>query len=397
MRVLMFFSTDIPVCDGIAAHVVGLAKRLRSRGYNITLMTRGSWHGIQEFEYIGFKVIKIPFYPFYPFHVYFHGLFVRKAIKALSPQPDLIHLHSPLVPSLPNKWPIVTTFHTPMLIDTSYVENVGLKTVLIKLMGKTTSYWIENGLLKISDAVIAVSDGVAEEIRHWYGFKGNNLYTVPNIVDSNFFKPANYAITKKKLLYIGRLAYRKGLFEIVHSAENVVKRHSDVKYVLVGSGPLEKDLRKLVKRLNLHAHVEFYGEVRDPNKILHLYQNAWSVLIPSYYESGPLTLLEAMACGKAVITTETGLAKGLVQNGLNGLLIKPKSIEELSEATNRLLSTNKLCNNLGKAARKSILREMNEESNTNSIEKIYNLAIDKFNKTNTFVSSCVNINTDEKT
>jgi len=380
MNILMLLSTDIPVCDGIASHVLGLAKRLRTRGYSITLMTRGDWQGIREFEYEGFRTIKVPFYTFYPFHVYFHGLFVREAIEALTPQPDLIHLHSPLVPAVPKKWPIVTTFHTPMLVDTGYVENIGLRTFLIKLMGKTTSYWLEKKLLNISDAVITVSQGVADELRSYYGFSGTHLYLITNVVDTEFYKPDTHSTKEKKLLYVGRLAYRKGLFEIVKSASIVVKAYPDVKYVIVGSGPLENKIRKMVDRDNISLNFEFCGEIRDSSKIVQYYQNAYAVLFPSYYEGCPIALLEAMACGKPVISTNASFTKGILEDGLNAILIKPKSAEELAKATIKLLSSEELCKSLGEAARKTAVEKMNPDLNTNKVEEVYKYAIDKFKK-----------------
>ena len=379
MYILMLFSTDIPICDGIASHVVTLAKQLSKRNHTVTLMTRGSWRGRVEFQYQSLKVIKAPFYRLYPLHVHMHGYFVRKAIEDLSPQPDLIHFHSPLVPPLPKKWPIVTSFHTPMLVDTAHVENIGLRTLLIKLMGKTTSYHIEKRLLAISDAVIAVSQGVADELTAYYGYE-SYIYPIPNIVDTDFYTPSSFSEQKKILLYIGRLSYRKGLFEIVNSAKDVIKQHPDVKYILIGSGPLEKLLRKAINKLRLDLNFIFCGEIYDPSKILHFYQQATVVLIPSYYESGPLTLLEAMACGKPIITTSTGLAKGLIENGSNAILVRPRSVRDLVEATIKLLSSEALCKKLGKAARRTIDEKISQDKNTDLVEEVYKYAIDKFRK-----------------
>lgn len=375
----MIFSTHIPVCDGIASHVVGLAKRLRARGNNITLMTRGNYRGSLELEYEGFKVIKVPFYPIYPFHVYFHGFFVKKTLEKIAPQPDLIHLHTPLVPPLHKRWPLVTTFHTPMLVDTSYVENVGLRSFLIKLMGKTTSYWIEKKLLSISDCVITVSEGVANELRTYYGYSGE-LIPIFNVIEKEFYKPNLFFPHEKKLLYVGRLAYRKGLIEIVNSASYVARGCPNVKYVLVGSGPLEKKLKEMVNKKALASNFEFCGDIRNPSTILKYYHDAYAVLIPSYYEGLPMVLLEAMSCGKPVITTKASFSKGIIENGVNGLLVKPKSVEELTDATIKLLSSKYLCNKLGEGARKTITEEMDIDKNTDKVEEVYHYAVEKFNK-----------------
>lgn len=379
MNILMLFSAGIPICDGIASHVVELSDRLRQRGHNITLMTRGSWRGGSELEYRGFRVLKVPFYPIYPFHVHFHDLFVRKAIAALDIQPDIIHLHTPLVPPLSVKKPIVTTFHTPMLADTAQIENIGLKTALIKLMGKTTSYWVEKKLLSISDAIITVSYGVADELRTLYGYK-NHLYPIPNAVDSNIYKPADDYKKDKILLYMGRLAYRKGLIDIVNSAKRVINKHPDVIYKIVGAGPLESTIKELIKKNNLGNNFRFYGEIRDRKKVLQFYQDAYAVLVPSHYEGLPMTLLEAMSCEKPIISTNASFNKGVLENGINALLVEPKSPEDLGNATNRLLSSEKLCLKIGKAARKTIVEKMSAEINTNKVIEVYNHALEHFNK-----------------
>lgn len=378
MNILMLFSTDIPICDGIASHVVELSERLRERGHNIVLMTRGGWHG-ESFEYRGFKVIKAPFFPLYPFHVHFHGLFVRKAIATLDIQPDIIHLHTPLVSPLSIKKTIVTTFHTPMIADTAQIENIGLKTALIKLMGKTTSYWFEKKLLSISDAIITVSYGVADELRTLYGYK-NHLYPILNAVDSDIYKPADDYKGEKTLLYMGRLSYRKGLIDIVNSAKHVIKKHPDVIYKIVGSGPLESTIKKLIKKNELGNKFRFYGEIRDRKKVLQYYQDAYAVLVPSHYEGLPMTLLEAMSCGKPIISTSASFNKGVLENGINALLVEPKSPEDLGNATNQLLSSEELCLKIGKAARKTIVGKMSAEINTNKVIEVYNHALEHFNK-----------------
>lgn len=370
----MLFSTDIPPCEGVASHVVDLAKRLKKRGHRIVLMTRSNRWGKVEFEYEGFRVIKVPFYPLYPFHVYCHGCFVLRGIKSLSPQPDLVHLHSPLTPPLPKKWPLVTTFHTSVLVDSTYVENLGLRTLLMKLMGKTTSYWIEKKLLDISDSVITVSQGVGDELRSFYGYR-RPLYLLPNVVDTDFYKPSTFNQKKKKLLYIGRLGYRKGLFEIVESAKSVIKDFPDVKYIIVGSGPLRDNVKRAINNNGLGQNFEFCGEIRDNNRILQYYQDAYAVLIPSYYEGLPMVLLEAMACGKPIITTNANFSKGIIENGINALLIEPKSAQGLEKATMKLLSSEELCRSLGRAARKTAVETMDLEANTDKVEEVYELAL----------------------
>jgi glycosyltransferase involved in cell wall biosynthesis len=93
-----------------------------------------------------------------------------------------------------------------------------------------------------------------------------------------------------------------------------------------------------------------------------------------------MTLLEAMACGKPIVSTYANFTKGLLENKKNALLVTPKSSVELAEATITLLSSEELCKSLGEAARKTILEKMDRESNTNKVEEVYKYAIEKFKR-----------------
>ncbi len=381
LRIVMLFSTPIPVSEGIGSHVLGLAKRLRERGHNITFMTRGNHRGTQEIKYEGFRIVKVTFWPLYPFHVFFHRVPVVKALKNLDPQPDIIHLHSPLVPSLPRKWPTVTTFHSPMLTTTASLENAGLKSGLIKLMGKTTSYRVEKSLLKHSDAIVAVSHGVLSELQQYYGLKTNpRLFTISNSIDTTFFTPGAGSGGEKSLLFVGRLDYGKGLFDLVKSASRVIKDFPGVKYNLVGEGPLEEPLKELAHGLGIENNIVFPGVVHDRYRILHYYQNAYVVIIPSYYESFSIVMHEAMACGKAIITTKASFTKGILDNGENALLVNPKSPDELAEATINLLANGELCRKLGENARKTVVDKMDSDKQTDDVLKVYRYAVEQFHK-----------------
>ena len=68
--------------------------------------------------------ITATFFPVYPFHMPLHGLFVNSLLKSLRPEVSLIHLHSPLTPSIKTSVPIVLTIHTPMRIDAMHYEVV---------------------------------------------------------------------------------------------------------------------------------------------------------------------------------------------------------------------------------------------------------------------------------
>jgi glycosyltransferase involved in cell wall biosynthesis len=93
-----------------------------------------------------------------------------------------------------------------------------------------------------------------------------------------------------------------------------------------------------------------------------------------------MVLLESMACGKPVVSTNASFSKGILKDGFNAILVKPKSAEELAEATLKILSSPALCTSLGGAARKTAIEKFNADANTNQIEEVYKIAIKRFKK-----------------
>jgi glycosyltransferase involved in cell wall biosynthesis len=380
MNILMLFSSSIPVHDGIGSHVLELSKRLRDRGHSITLMPRGDHRNTREFEFEGFQVIKIPYVRLYPFNALLHRSRILKALKNIDPLPDLIHLHSPLVPSLFGIWPTVVTFHCTMLTATTNLENVGLKPFLMSLMGKTIGYWAEKNLLDKSNAVIAVSHSVGNELKQYYAMNDPKLFTILNSIDTAFFNPGAGGRNEKSLLFVGRLVYGKGLFDLVQSATRVVQNFPEIKYTVIGDGPLAEPLKELTDKLGIKNNITFEGVVHDRNRILQYFQKAYAVLIPSYYEGLSMTMLEAMASGKAIITTNANFTKGILNNEANSLLVNPKSPEKLAEATVKLLSSEELCKKLGENARKTV-EDMDSEKQTDKVLEVYRYAREHFDTT----------------
>ena len=107
------------------------------------------------------------------------------------------------------------------------------------------------------------------------------------------------------LLYVGRLSYRKGLSRLLHALRLLDDPRARLD--IVGEGPLSKDLMALARRLGVEERVRFLGFL-DRNQLRELLKRVGCLVNPADYESGPLTVLEALACGTPVVSTATGLA-----------------------------------------------------------------------------------------
>lgn len=138
-----------------------------------------------------------------------------------------------------------------------------------------------------------------------------------------------------RLLYIGRLARDKGLFEALHGLRLARLQGADAQLTIAGGGPDEAGLRQLVQELSLERAVSFVGPAFGEAK-LALLGRVDALLLPSYAEGLPYALLECMAAGVPAITTPVGAIPDVVVDGRHGLLVAPRDIHAIAKAITRL-------------------------------------------------------------
>lgn len=133
----------------------------------------------------------------------------------------------------------------------------------------------------------------------------------------------------KHVVTISKLSPRKRIDDLLRAWSTVEEHHPDATLTIAGSGPLEEDLHSLRDQLDLE-NVTFEGFVSEPRKLALLRQSA-VFAAPTLYEGFGLSVLEAMASGCAVITSKTWGLKDFVEDGVNGVMIPPKSPQEFAD------------------------------------------------------------------
>jgi glycosyltransferase involved in cell wall biosynthesis len=354
MKICMVMSTPFPPEEGIGYYVYNLSKTLMKSGHTVTVITRGGLTTeIDSFE--GIEVIRAPFIPIYPFHVHLHGFFVNRIVKAKQSSFDIVHIHTPLSPTVNTSLPIVSTVHTSVKEDARHIEVVDAKSFCTKLLTKYVSVPVVARTIAISESVMTVANSVALELDRYYAY--SDALVVGNGVDEQLLEPGSMQFRDKYILFIGRLSYRKGLFDLLECAKVVCRRYG-IKFILVGKGELEQKIRNVIEKEGLQDKIILVGH-QNREELVRLYQNATIFVLPSHYEGLPTVLLEAMSCGLPVVATNVSGCPDVVSDGENGFLIPAKSPEMMVEAISRLLDDEALRNALGKNARKTI-----EEHNT---------------------------------
>ncbi len=345
-------SLPFPPKEGIGNYVYGLSTKLIEKGCKVTVITRGDWNRTQREVIDSIEVIRVRFIPLYPIYIHLHAIFVNEIFKLLEPDIDIVHVHTPLSPFINTSLPIITTIHTPMLTDTRSIEVNDMRALIEELMGRYISFPIESRLLKRADMVTTVANSVAEELRE-YELDPEEVTVIGNGVDEKIFAPLKNKNGEKYIFFVGRLGYRKGLFDLIECGRYICEKYQDVNFIIAGDGMLKDDLQMKVRELKLESRFIFKGHI-SKTELIHLYQNATIHVLPSHYEGLPTVILEAMACGLPVVATAISGNLDVIENYRNGLLVPPKSPIELAKAISILLENENLRLDLGKAARKTI-------------------------------------------
>lgn len=184
-------------------------------------------------------------------------------------------------------------------------------------------------ILNAADMVIALSEDWKRKFDATFDLK--NCVVLKNGIDMDKLAPA---ITdpkefRKSFLFLGRMGKRKGTYDLIDAVDIARKKVPDIKCYLAGDGEVEK-VKSLIHEKELEKNIEVVGWA-DFEKKLDLLKKTSTVVLPSYNEGLPMSILEGMACGKAIISTTVGAIPEVVGEE-NGVLIDPGDVQTLAKA-----------------------------------------------------------------
>jgi glycosyltransferase involved in cell wall biosynthesis len=234
--------------------------------------------------------------------------------------------------------------------------------------------------------VIAVSEAVARELRAQGLVPLERIVVVPNGIDVQRFDNAKsqfdraafrrrWKISEDCLLVgtVGEIKSLKGPEDFVRAAAIVVNRFPNAHFLIAGqdssrTGEQRAALEDLIAKLDLAKQVHLLGWLDD---VAPFYCAVEVFVSASQSESFGLAIAEAMACGTAVVATETEGAKEIIENGETGLLVPVGGIEALATAIIGLLENNDKRNRLATVAREVVQERFRLERIVDVTEEIY--------------------------
>lgn len=177
-----------------------------------------------------------------------------------------------------------------------------------------------------------------------FGIPKEKVVHIPNFVDVSKFNP-NYE-HEDYFVYFGRLSEEKGINTLIKSMKYVNKS----KLIIVGTGPIEKELKEFVVKGNI-KNVEFVG-FKTGNELENIIKQSRFIVIPSeWYENAPMSIIEAMAYGKAVLGSNIGGIPEFIEDNHTGMIFKTKDEIDLANKINYLIDQENQTIEMGKNAR----------------------------------------------
>ena len=165
--------------------------------------------------------------------------------------------------------------------------------------------------------------------------------------------------SKYVLLFLGRLVEVKGVQHLIESLKHIVEKVRDIELIIVGSGELEDDLKRLAESKGLENYIRFEGFV-EHEFIANYYSIADIFVFPSIVDSNgfqeglPVTLIEALAAGKPVVASNILGVREIIVENKNGILIDPMNHIEMANSILKLLEDQPFREFLSRNAAKSV-------------------------------------------
>jgi len=198
-------------------------------------------------------------------------------------------------------------------------------------------------LIENATAIVAVSDFGAQYLRAHYPEEAGKVCRIYNGLDLSRFHPADFGSGIPAITSIGRLIEKKGFEDLIDACALLKSRRHSFTCEIIGEGPLENALRVQIAKNDLESCVKLAGP-RTQTEIAFSLAHATIFVLPCRKdESGgmdnlPTVIMEAMAAGLPVISTNIGGIPEMVEDGFNGILIPQREPETLCRAIEDLIA-----------------------------------------------------------
>ncbi|MCX7683044.1 MAG: glycosyltransferase family 4 protein [Anaerolineae bacterium] len=363
-QVLLVYYEPLPA--GQTTHVLALARGLdRARFRSTVVLPAHLEASITAFRNAGARVVPLPLHKI---------LWPPQAIAALlrlirKEGIDIVHIHSQEAGLLARlvAWTAGARriIYTPQTLD----------------IRKARWHWlyilIERLLAHLTDTIVSVNEFDRGRLIRW-GIAPHKVVTIPNGIDlRQCAEPPDLNSLRQELgvdegqclvMQVGGLRAQKAPLAFVEGAHHIVHQRPDVRFALVGDGPLKDAVTKRILELGLERQVRVLGWRSDARTLM------WAadvVTLTSRWEGSPHALLEAMACARPVVATAVNGCPEIVLDGVTGFLVPPGDPAAWAGRVINLLDHPEMARTMGERGRKRVEEHFSLTRMIGRIEELY--------------------------
>ena len=343
MNIIFLFYEYLSEGVGGLSHIWHVSKNLQRKGHKIIIFApRCDTHVVNKSLNIKYvPTINIRFFRFLSFH--FLSLFfvayhiVRYNVDIIYVREMALSLTPLFLSKIFNK-PMITEVNGDLITE---YEFAGYPRLFLAAM-----YLVQMIVCRESQTLICVTEGLRDIFQNRYTIPSDRIEVVPNGTDTSCFYPLDSHECRRRLGidpktkiigFVGTFVPHQGLSYLVESSRFVLENHPEAIFLLVGDGPMRKDILNMVRSMGLVEHFIFPGAV--PQEEVVFYINAMDVCVAPFTRSrneriglSPLKIYDYMACGKPVVASDIkGVGDLLRQNDL-GIAVRPEDPPSLAKA-----------------------------------------------------------------
>lgn len=238
-------------------------------------------------------------------------------------------------------------------------------------------YWLDKKAIRYYDRIISV----CEVMRNYLlsiGISSEQVITIHNAIDVEDFKKKNEVGDIRAELnlssdvpivgVVGRINKEKGHNILLLVAKRAISKIKGAHFLIVGEGPEKNNLEVLAEKLGIKNNIIFLGQRND---IKNIYKTIDLLVSMSYREGLPNVILEAQAMEVPVIATDVGGVGEIIDNGVNGLLYRPRDIDGIADGIYTLLTDSNIAAKFAREGRRIICEKFSFDERMKKIEKVY--------------------------
>jgi glycosyltransferase involved in cell wall biosynthesis len=349
---------------GMLSHVKTLLDGIDKTVFSISIIGDFDEEAVKEFEDMGVVVYKVSFSN----NSSIRGLIesVISVVKIIKKEePNILHMHGYVAATIGKLAAIFCRINVKIVTLHNFLPQNTQKSFKSKVFKMMRKFFISG-----MNYYIAVSKALEDYARKEFNLKGDNILTIYNGIKPLKRPKIEQPADKKQIICIARFIQSKGIEYYIKAADLILQKRDDVEFLIVGDGPEENKLKAMVNSMSLkfQENIKFLGFRNDVEILL---EKAYLFVLPSFSEGLPVSCIEAMRAGRAVVATNVGGIPEEIRDGINGTLVAPGKEDKLAKAILAYLDDEAKTKEFGQNGYKLYKELFSADKMCEEVQKIY--------------------------